>query len=83
VPALHGLALCKLLTGLTDAVIPLEERAIRLSPRASDIGWLYFQIGTVHLLQSRTDEAIAWFEKPAVPCLEYRVSTAGSPPRTP
>jgi adenylate cyclase len=42
VSALNGLALCKLLTGSIDGVIPLEERAIRLSPRASDIGWRYF-----------------------------------------
>src|SRR6516164_3292235 len=81
VSALHGLALCKLLTGSIDGVIPLEERAIRLSPRASDIGWLYFQIGTVHLLQSRTDEAIAWFEKarsalPGVPSFHSRLADA-------
>ncbi len=81
VTALHGLALCKLLTGSIDGVIPLEERAIRLSPRASDIGWLYFQIGTVHLLQSRTDEAIAWFEKarsalPGVPSFHSRLAAA-------
>jgi adenylate cyclase len=61
--ALHGLALCKLLMGSIDDVIPLEERAIRLSPRAPDIGWWYFLIGTVHLLQSRTDQAIVWPEK--------------------
>ena len=81
VSALHGLALCKLLTGSIDGVIPLEERAIRLSPRASDIGWLYFQIGTVHLLQSRTHEAIAWFEKarsalPGVPSFHSRLAAA-------
>jgi TolB-like protein/class 3 adenylate cyclase/Tfp pilus assembly protein PilF len=81
VTALHGLALCKLLTGSIDAVIPLEERAIRLSPRGSDIGWWYFLIGTVHLLQSRTDEAIAWFEKarsvlPAVPSFHSRLAAA-------
>ena len=63
VVALHGLALGKLLAGLIDEVIPLEERAIRLSPRDLDIGWWYSLIGTVHLLQSRTDQAIAWFEK--------------------
>jgi tetratricopeptide (TPR) repeat protein len=81
VPALHGLALCKLLTGSIDGVIPLEERAIRLSPRASDIGWWYFQIGNVHLLQSRTEEAIAWFEKarsalPGVPSFHSRLAAA-------
>jgi adenylate cyclase len=81
VTALHGLALCKLLTGSIDEVIPLEERAIRLSPRAFDIGWLYFQIGTVHLLQPRADEAIAWFEKarsalPGVASFHSRLAAA-------
>jgi len=39
------------------------QQAIRLSPRDPQIGIWYFQIGQVHLLQSRTDEAIVWFEK--------------------
>jgi tetratricopeptide (TPR) repeat protein len=44
-------------------VIPLEERAIRLNPLDGNIGSRYWRIGLVHLLQSRTDEAIPWFEK--------------------
>ena len=44
-------------------MIPIEEHAIRLSPRDPGIGWCYHMIGTVHLLQSDIDEAIAWFEK--------------------
>jgi adenylate cyclase len=60
---LHFLAWCKLYTGSIEEVIPLEEQAIRLSPRDSGIAWWYYVIGTVHLLQSRTDEAIAWLEK--------------------
>jgi tetratricopeptide (TPR) repeat protein len=39
------------------------EHAIRLSPRDRLIGIYYEQIGLVHLLQSRTDEAITWLEK--------------------
>ena len=39
------------------------EQAIRLSPRDPYIGARYSAIGMVHLLQSRTDEAIVWFEK--------------------
>jgi adenylate cyclase len=79
--ALHGLALCKLLTGSIGEVIPLEERAIRLSPRAHEIGWWYFVIGTVHLLQSRTDEAIVWLEKartaiPSEPGFHSRLGAA-------
>ena len=46
-----------------DEIIPLAEQAIRLSPRDPFIGNWYFQIGAVHLLQSRTNEAIVWFEK--------------------
>jgi adenylate cyclase len=44
-------------------MIPLQERAIRLSPRDPSIVAWYNRIGTVHLLQSRTDEPIMWFEK--------------------
>jgi adenylate cyclase len=70
--ALQGLGRCKLYTGSLDEVIPLVKQAIRLDPRNPHIGYRYLLIGTVHLLQSRTDEAIVWLEKgrsamPAVP----------------
>ena len=39
------------------------EQAIRLSPRDQNILNMYARIGHVHLLQSRTDESIAWLEK--------------------
>jgi adenylate cyclase len=79
--ALHGLAYCKLLAGSLDEVIPLEEQAIRLSPRAPVIGYRYWVIGTVYLLQSRTDEAVVWLEKvriamPAVPFVHGRLCAA-------
>ena len=51
-------------TGSMDEAIPLVEQAIRLSParsRASAFG--ICGLGAVHLLQSRTDEAILWLEK--------------------
>jgi len=51
------------MTGLIEDVIPTEEKAIRLSPRDGQIGNRYWRIGWVHLLQSRTDEAIPWLEK--------------------
>jgi adenylate cyclase len=54
---------CKLHNGSMDETIPLAEQAIRLSPRDPLIGNWYFQTGAVHLLQSRTNEAIVWFEK--------------------
>jgi len=61
--AYGNLGWCKFWTGSIEEVIPLEERAIRLSPRDPFIGTLYFRIGIVHLLQSRIDEAIIWLEK--------------------
>jgi adenylate cyclase len=63
VGALHGLAWCKLYAGSIDEVIPLEEQAIRLSPRDPSIGYSYVMIGRVHLLQSRIDDAIVWLER--------------------
>jgi adenylate cyclase len=61
--ALHHLGQCKLLTGRMDEAIALQDQAIRLSPRDPFIGNYYFGIGFVHLLQSRTNEAILWLEK--------------------
>jgi len=63
VVAYHHIAQCKLYTGSIEEVIPLVEQAIRLSPRDPLMGLFYFTIGLVHLLQSRTEEAITWFEK--------------------
>jgi tetratricopeptide (TPR) repeat protein len=59
----HALAQCKLFTGSIKETIPLEEQAIRLSPRDPFLHLFYSEIGLVHLLQSRTDEAILWLEK--------------------
>jgi adenylate cyclase len=61
--ALFQLGWCKLMTGSIEEVIPLAEKSIRLSPRDPLIGNFYTRIGLVHLLQSRTDEAIPWLEK--------------------
>src|SRR5262249_49175588 len=47
--------------GSIDEVIPLVEQAIRGSPRDPQIGTWSGSIGLVHLLQSRTDEAIVSF----------------------
>ena len=63
VHAIFSLGQCKFLTGSLDEVIPAQERAIRLSPRDPSIYLFYSQIGLVHLVRSRTDEAIVWFEK--------------------
>ena len=61
--AYFDLAQCKLLTGAIEESIPLIEYAIRLSPHDPQNGIRYSWIGRAHLLQSRTDEAILWFEK--------------------
>ena len=61
--AIAALGYCQFITGSIKAAIPAQERAIRLSPRDPEIWLYYFWIGQVHLLQSRTDEAVVWFEK--------------------
>jgi adenylate cyclase len=70
--ALFPLGLCKLITGSIDEAIPLEEQAIRLSPRDPYVFNRYLVIGEVHLLQSRIEEAIVWLEK-------ARTGNPGSP----
>src|SRR6516165_4140204 len=79
--ALTNLAQCKLYAGSIEEVIPLAEQAIRLSPRDPGICHCYYWIGTVHLLQSRIDEAIVWLEKarsavPAQPFYNSRLAAA-------
>jgi adenylate cyclase len=54
---------CKLVTGALEEVMALEEQAIRLSPRDPIIATWYFDLGALHLLQSRIDDAIVWLEK--------------------
>jgi adenylate cyclase len=71
--ALFALGHCRLITGSIDETIPLVEQAIRLSPRDPGLGGWYWLIGFVHLLQSRTEDAIIWLEKArnAAPELPY------------
>jgi len=81
VAALHRLALSKLYAGSIEEVIPLEEQAIRLSPRDPYISSRYHAVGTVHLLQSRTDDAIIWLERgrsamPTVPFIRSWLASA-------
>jgi adenylate cyclase len=61
--SIAGLGWCKFWTGSIEEAILRHEQAIRLSPRDPGIGIFYNRIGIVHLLQSRTDEAIVWLEK--------------------
>ena len=61
--AFFALGQCKLYTGSIQEAIPLTEQAIRLSPRDPNLGIWYENIGLVHLLQSRLDEASIWLER--------------------
>jgi adenylate cyclase len=73
VSALADSGRCKLYMGMMDEAIAIIEQAIRLSPRDPQTGNWYYRIGQAHLLQSRTDEAIVWFERArsASPTLPY------------
>jgi TolB-like protein/class 3 adenylate cyclase/Tfp pilus assembly protein PilF len=70
--ALFSLGVCKLQRGSIEETIPLEEQAIRVNPRDPNVFNRYLVIGQVHLLQSRTEEAIVWLEK-------ARTGNPGSP----
>jgi TolB-like protein len=61
--AIGWLGGAKMFAGLLDEVIPLEERAIRLSPRDPERWIFYHYIGQTHFLRFRFDEAIPWFER--------------------
>jgi len=61
--AISALGWCKFLNGSIEELIPAQEQALRLSPRDRNTATWFNWIGVVHLLQSRTDEAILWFEK--------------------
>ena len=79
--SLNQLAQCRLFTGSIEEAVPLEQQAIRLSPRDPAIGWWYRVIGTVDLLQSRTEEAIVLLEKarseiPAAPIVREHLAAA-------
>jgi tetratricopeptide (TPR) repeat protein len=63
VAAIANIGRCRIFVGPIEEAIPLEEQAIRLSPRDPGIGLWYFRIGQAHLLQSHIDEAIVWLEK--------------------
>ena len=80
VDALAGLGWCKFWVGLFDEAIELHKQALRLSPRDPQIGYWYHRIGQVHLLQSRTQEAIPWLEKgrSAIPTFPLAYSFLGA-----
>jgi adenylate cyclase len=61
--AYSHLGWCKFMTGSIEQLITAQEQAVRLSPRDPQIGLFYVRMGHAHLLQSRTGEAIIWYEK--------------------
>jgi TolB-like protein/Flp pilus assembly protein TadD len=61
--AYSHLGWCKFMTGSIEELIPSQQKAIRLSPRDPQSGLFYSRIGSAHLLRSRTDEAIVWYER--------------------
>jgi TolB-like protein/Tfp pilus assembly protein PilF len=63
-PHLYGfLSECKLWTGSIADAIPLVEQAIRINPHDGWAATWYWKLGRLHLVQSRTNEAIAWLER--------------------
>jgi adenylate cyclase len=60
--AITSLGWSKFMTGSLEEAIPIQERAMRLSPCDPAIDAWYWRIGIIHLVQSHTDEAIRWFE---------------------
>jgi adenylate cyclase len=63
VGTLAAIGRCKIFVGPIEEAIPLQEQAIRLSPRDPNIVVWYARIGQAYLLQSQIDEAILWYEK--------------------
>ena len=81
VEALAAIGRCKIYIGPIAEAIPAQEQAIRLSPRDPMIGHWYYRIGEAHLLQSRIDDAIIWFEKarsanPEIPFFHASLASA-------
>jgi len=72
--SLNLLAWCKIMTGSIAEAIPLEEQAIRLSPGDPALYDYYINMGIAHLLLSRPDEAIVWFEKARGPLYGFAYS---------
>ena len=61
--AYSHLGWCRFMAGTIAELVPLQEQAIRLSPRDPQIGLFYSRIGSAYLLQSRAEEAVGWYEK--------------------
>jgi hypothetical protein len=80
--ALFALAHCKLNAGSIDEVVPLVERAIRLSPRDPNIGLMYFRIGEVHCCNHGSVRQSLGWKRHAAPTRIIRSSMPSSPLHT-
>jgi tetratricopeptide (TPR) repeat protein len=81
VGAFAQLGWCKYLTGSIEEAIPFLEQAVRLSPRDRQMDYFAVRVGLVHLLLSRTDEAITWLKRarsarPASPFVHLFLASA-------
>jgi tetratricopeptide (TPR) repeat protein len=79
--SLFGIGICKVHTGLVEEAIQPLDQSIRLDARGPYIVYRYNWLGKAHLLQSRIDEAITWFEKarsisPGVPQARANLASA-------
>jgi TolB-like protein/DNA-binding winged helix-turn-helix (wHTH) protein/Flp pilus assembly protein TadD len=63
VAALSNIGRCRINIGPIEDCIVAQQQAIRLSPRHPRIYGLYSRMGLAHLLQSRFEEGIFWYEK--------------------
>ena len=63
VVAIAALGHCKFLAGALEEAIPAQEKAIRLSPRDPRLANWCWRIGMVHLLKSRSEDAVGWLHK--------------------
>ena len=63
-PHIYGsLSDCKFWSGSIEEAIPIAEQAMAISPIDAFRASWYLSIGRVHLVRSRTNEAVAWLEK--------------------
>jgi tetratricopeptide (TPR) repeat protein len=83
VHALHALARCKFFTGSMEEVIPLEEQAIRLSPRDAGIGGWYRQMGSFIWRNHGQTRRSSGSKRRAAALRHIRISALTSLPPTP
>src|SRR6516164_5631721 len=83
VSALHGLALCKLLTGSIDGVIPLKNELSVLAPALPTLAGCTSRLELFIFCNRAPMRQSLSMKKTAAPCLGCGASTAASLPHTP